>query len=227
MPFLQEISQENLAQKERICHMARKKDRFGTQGSGKRGSSKKAVGPSGSSQQKRRLYAEVTIGALTGEISAEHLYDPPTQPYRGSTSHIWPLEKALEDLVDGGYVIDLRPLADHPALFSWVYRAPMPNGRLEGHEIDRLSEEVRQCASGMAGGLQGDFQKLALLMANRIGEPIDESAGPFDSVSVAYRAAYWGSRGALIGNTLYWSDGRQQMIGDSNTQKAMLPSPRN
>lgn len=173
------------------------------------------------SQEARTSYAEITIAALTGEISATHLFDP-TQGHtcHGSTSGIWPLERALSDLVEGGYIIDLRPLAEHPQLVSWVFCAPMPNGQLEGDEKAALSDEVRQSAREMLPGLQGTFQQLALLIAIRAGEPMDGSAGPFDTVSASYRARYWGSRGARIGKrmgrVLCWSDGEQSLIGTSN-----------
>jgi hypothetical protein len=173
----------------------------------------------------RTYYAEIIIGALTGSISAQHLYDPPEHSSHGFTSCLWPLERALEDLTEGGYVIDLRPLADHPQLRSWVYQAPMSNGRLEGNEIDRFSDEERQAAQQMLSGLEGDFQKLAYLAAQRIGEPLDGGAGPFDAVSASCRAAYWGSRGARIGkrvgNILYWSDGKQQAIGSPGDSTAL------
>ena len=169
------------------------------------------------SKQREPQYAEITIAALTGEVSAKEFYDPPTQPSRGSVSGIWSLERAWENLADGGYVIDLRPLAPHPKLFTWVYQAPMPNGCIEGNEIDRLSAGARESAGQMLYGLQGEYQQLAFLASKGIGEPIDGSAGPFDYVSASYRAMYWGSRGARIGkrvgNAIHWSDGRQQVIG--------------
>jgi hypothetical protein len=172
-------------------------------------------------------YAEVTIAALTGEISAEHLYNPPPQPDIGSTSGIWPLERALENLADGGFVFDLRPLADHPNIASWAVRAPMPSGRIDGDDRDRLSDEAREAAGEMVDALQGDFRTLAILASKRFGEPLDGSAGPFDYVSSTSRTLYWGSRGALIGrrvgNLLCWSDGRQQTIGNPDAQNATLP----
>ena len=162
-------------------------------------------------------YAEITIAAWTGEISAEHLYDPPSQPHRGSTSGIWYLEHALEDLAEGGYVLDLRPLADHPHIASWAVRSPMPNGRIDGDDIDRLSDKARKAAGEMIDAFQGDLKKIAILASTSFGEPLDGTAGPFDYVSSTSRVLFWGSRGALIGkrvgNLLYWSDGRQQTIG--------------
>jgi hypothetical protein len=160
------------------------------------------------------------IGALFGSISAQYLYDPPDHPSQGWTTRIGSLEQALLDLAEGGYVIDLRPLADHPLLKTWVFQAPMPNGRISGDEIDRFSDEEREAARQMLSDLGGDFQKLAYLASQRLGEPLDGSAGPFDAVSASYRAAYWGSRGARIGkrvgNILYWSDGKQQAINSSD-----------
>jgi hypothetical protein len=80
----------------------------------------------------------------------------------------------------------------------------------------------------MLPGLGGEFQQLAFLIAHKIGEPTDGSAGPMDSVSAAYRASYWGSRGARIGkrmgNTIHWSDGEQQAIVDSETPERSDPS---
>jgi hypothetical protein len=58
--------------------------------------------------------------------------------------------RALQDLADGDYVVDLRPLAEHPQLVSWVMRAPMASGQVEGLDIDRLPDEVRQAAGDMA-----------------------------------------------------------------------------
>ncbi len=171
----------------------------------------------------RIYYSEIIIGALSGSITAQHLYDPPEHPSQGWTSRVFPLSSALEDLAEGGYVIDLRPLADHPQLRTWVFQAPMSNGRLEGDEIDRLSDEARLAAQQMLSGLGGDFQRLALFASQRVGEPLDGSAGPFDAVSASYRAAYWGSRGARIGkrvgDTLYWSDGEQQTISSSDSSR--------
>lgn len=168
-----------------------------------------------SEQRRRTTYAEITIAALTGEISATHLVDPQT-PTRGSTSGIWTLEKALPHLAQGGYVFDLRPLAEHPQLFSWVFQAPMPNGRIEGNDIDRFPEYIRVATRDLAPWMAGAFQDLALLIANGVGEPTDGGAGAFDMVSASYRAVSWGTRGALIGrridSTLYWFDGKQQPI---------------
>lgn len=167
-------------------------------------------------QQEQRQYAEITIAALTGEISAEKLFDPPRFSERGSLSHLWSLERVLNDLAEGGFVMDLRPLADHPNVGSWAYQSPMPNGRIDGDEIDRLPDGVRHSAQSMLAGLDGDFQHLAFLAAHAIGEPVNGSAGPFNSVSAAYRAVYWGSRGARIGkrfhNTIVWADGETQAI---------------
>jgi len=73
----------------------------------------------------------------------------------------------------------------------------------------------------MLPGLGGAFQQLAFLIANKVGEPTDGSAGPMDRVSAAYRASYWGSRGARIGKRvgkiICWSDGEQQTIIDLET----------
>lgn len=172
-------------------------------------------------QPKRTRYVEVTIAALTGEISGQHLYDPASGYASGSTSGIWTLEEALVDLADGGYVIDLRPLASHPRLIAWFFAAPMPNGHIEGEDIERFSEELRKTTEQMLPGLGGEFQQLAFLITNKIGEPTDGSAGPMDSVSATYRASYWGSRGARIGkrvgNNICWSDGEQQTIIDLET----------
>lgn len=170
---------------------------------------------------KRPQYAEVTISASTGGIIGKHLCDPTSGYAGGYTSGIWPLEKALADLAEGGYVIDLRPLAAHPDLVVWAFVAPLPNGRIEGEHIERFPEELRETAEQMLPGLGGEFQQLAFLIAHKIEEPTDGSAGPMDSVSAAYRARYWGSRGARIGkrvgNTIRWSDGEQQTILDPET----------
>jgi hypothetical protein len=177
---------------------------------------------------KQTRYAEIILAALTGTISATHLVDPAHPHSRGSTSGIWPLERALADLAEGGYVIDLQPLAAHPQLLSWVLRAPMPNGRLEDEEIERLPDEVREAARDLMPWPGGEYQWLAFLAATRAGEPADGSASPFDSVSAASLAAYWGSRGARIGrrrgHTIYWSDGQRQPLAAPARQDASRPS---
>ncbi|HVB24635.1 MAG TPA: hypothetical protein VNG51_22045 [Ktedonobacteraceae bacterium] len=189
--------------------------------------------PAPTPEQERRIqFSEVTIAAWTGEVSGQHLYDPRSGYASVSTSGMYgtnALQRALPDVAEGGYVIDLRPLADHPQITTWVFQAPMPNGRVEGDDIERFPDDVRKAAGEMAGpfGLQGAFQDLALLAAAKVGEPVDGSAGPFDTVSAAYRAVYWGSRGALIGkrvgNTLQWSNGTQQTIEGKVTP---VPSPQ-
>ena len=170
-------------------------------------------------RERRIQFSEVTFAAWTGEASGEHLFVPGGN--RGSTSGMYGeqgRERALSDLAEGGYVIDLRPLADHQQLTTWVFNAPMSNGRIEGDDINRLSDDVRKAASEMAQpfGLQGAFRDLALLAAAKVGEPVDGGAGAFDTVSAQYRATWWGSRGALIGkrvgDTLHWSNGSEQKI---------------
>ncbi|MHB8598391.1 MAG: hypothetical protein ACYDER_16430 [Ktedonobacteraceae bacterium] len=187
--------------------------------------------PAPTPERERHIqFSEVTFAALTGEASGEHLLVPGGN--RGSTSGMYSeqgSERALRDLAEGGYVIDLRPLAKHPHITTWVFQAPMPNGRVEGDDIDRLPDDVRKAAGEMAGtfGLQGAFQDLALLAAAKVGEPVDGSAGAFDTVSAAYRATWWGSRGAFIGkrvgDTLRWSNGTQQTIEGKVTP---VPSPQ-
>ena len=183
---------------------------------------------SSSRRGKQTRYAEITLAALTGAISATHLCDPADPQSRGSTSGIWSLERALEDLAEGGYVIDLRPLAAHPQLLSWVLRAPLSNGRLEDEQIERLPDEVREAARDLMPWLGGAYQWLAFLAATRSGEPADGSAGPFDGVSAASLAAYWGSRGARIGkrrgNAIDWSDGQRQPLAAPGRPAA--PRPR-
>lgn len=168
-------------------------------------------------KERRTQFSEVTFAALTGEASGTHLAVPGR--YSGSTSGMYGeqgREWALRDLAEGGYVIDLRSLADNPHIFRWVVEAPMSNGRIEGNDIDRLSDTARQTAGEMAPFLGGDFQLLAALAATKFGEPQDGGAGMFDSVSAAYRALWWGEKGARIGrrvgDTLHWSDGTQQAI---------------
>lgn len=158
-------------------------------------------------------YSEITLAALTGEISTQCLYDPPTYPHRAHVSGIWKLETAIERLCEGGYVIDLRPLCGHPDIYKWAVAAPMPDGRLTGDEIDHLDEGTRRSAWSMMPGLVGEFQTMALLMAAKTFQPIDGEAGPFDYVSAQYRALWWGSRGARIGQkangVVQWSDEQQ------------------
>ncbi len=170
--------------------------------------------------ERRIQFSEVTFAALTGEASGEHLLVP--NGNRGYTSGMYAEEgrsRAVRDLAEGGFVIDLRPLADNPQIFKWVVQAPMPNGRIGEDDIDRLSEDERKAAGEMGRspfGLQGAFRDLALLAAAKIGEPQDGGAGAFDYVSAQYRAAWWGLRGALIGrrvgDTLHWSNGNEQTI---------------
>ena len=87
---------------------------------------------------------------------------------------------------------------------------------IEGDDIDRLPDEVRKAAGDIARpfGLEGAFRDVALAAASRAFEPIDyTAAGTFDNVSAAYRAAWWGPCGALIGrrvgDIVLWSDGTQ------------------
>lgn len=171
--------------------------------------------------KKNDVCAEVTFAALTNEASGEGLVTP------GSGKGSWSISgmygesgrlRALQMLAEGGYAIDLRPLAEHPDIAHWVLRSPMPDGRIEGIDIDRLPDEVRRAAADMAPFMGGDFQSLAFMMSARAGEPPSNTreAGPFDYVSAAYRAAWWGAKGARIGrrvgDTIVWSDGSVQEI---------------
>ena len=161
--------------------------------------------------------ALITIAALTGEVSGVHLYDPGGMYARGGSIEFrCNLQQALPDLAEGGYVCDLRPLAGHPHLTSWVARAPLPNGDIEGACIQRLPEPVRESASQMQAWLSDDFRAAATMMAANAGEPSDGSAGPFDHVSAAYLARYWEAKGARIGRrvgkSLRWNDGEDQEI---------------
>src|SRR5579859_4775001 len=83
-------------------------------------------------RERRIQFSEVTFAALTGEASGEHLFIPGGN--RGSTSGMYGedgRERAVRDLAEGGYIIDLRPLVEHPQLTTWVFQAPMSNGRIE------------------------------------------------------------------------------------------------
>jgi hypothetical protein len=159
-------------------------------------------------------YAFITI-AITGAVSGEGLYDPPAYTSKWSASNLW-LKKELAALARGGYIIDLRPLAEHPKVISWVHRCPLPDGRIEGEDVDRFPERVRESSAELAGALDREFQLLAVMMATKFGESEDGVAGPFDKVSAAYLAHYWGSKGARIGkrigDIIVWSDGEQQTI---------------
>jgi hypothetical protein len=163
---------------------------------------------------KVRPYAEIVIG-ITGAVHGTGLYDPPTHNTRWSASNMW-LKKSLPELAEGGYVIDLRPLAEHPQIVSWVVNSPMSSGRLTG-DIERLPEKVRQAAGQMMPMLDGDYQRLAYMASEKIGEPEDSLlAGPFDQVSAAYMATYWASKGARvgkrIGDKIAWSNGEEQPV---------------
>lgn len=161
-----------------------------------------------------RPYAEIVIGT-TGAVRGEGLYDPPTHNTHWSASNMW-LKRSLGELAEGGYIIDLRPLVEHPNIVSWVVQAPLCSGRIKG-DIERLPDNVRQAAREMAPFLDGDYQGLAAMAAQSVGEPEDSSsAGPFDSVSAEYLAIYWGSRGARVGkrvgDKIVWSDGDEEPI---------------
>ena len=170
-------------------------------------------------EKQETVYAELTV-SITGAVSGTHLLSL-EKHYSGSTQTYNPLEYLLPSLAEGGYVIDLQPLADHPQISTWSFVSPLPSGRIEGNEIQRLSEDARQFAADMAEseyGFEGAFQVIAELISKRVGEdPEGNAPGPFDYVSAACRASYWGAKGARIGrrrkSTLYWSDGTQQPIG--------------
>lgn len=163
------------------------------------------------------LCALITVAAWTGEVSGTHLYDPGGMYGRGGhTEFRSGLQRALASLAEGGYVIDLRRLSDRPEIRLWQFQAPMPNGDIEGADIGRFSAEARESAAQMQPFLSGEFGVLAGMMAQKAGEPDDGSAGPFDRVSAAYLARYWGTKGARIGrrvgNCLRWQDGEEQEI---------------
>jgi hypothetical protein len=163
------------------------------------------------------LCALITIAAWTGEVSGTHLYDPGGMYGRGGhTEFRSGLRRALPDLAEGGYVIDLRPLANRPEIRLWQFQAPLPNGDIEGDAIGLFSDEARESAAQMQPFLSGEFGVLAGLMAQKAGEPGDGAAGPFDYVSAAYLARYWEARGARVGrrvgNVLRWRDGEAQEI---------------
>jgi hypothetical protein len=161
-------------------------------------------------------YCEVVVGI--GGIRGEHLQpDPQKTRSEGTTSNLWPLEKALSRLVDGGYVIDLMPLEANPQLASWVWSSPLSNGHVEGTDISRLPESVRESARQFfqMQFLEGAFHQLAAL-ASQPQPSGEEPAGPFDYVSSAYLALYWHSRGARVGkrvaDSIHWMDGTKQQL---------------
>ena len=120
--------------------------------------------------ERRIEFSLVRFSAWTDEASGEHLITPESEYAGGHTSGMYGeagRERALRDLAEGGYVIDLRPLADQPEIVTWVTKAPLPNGRIEGTEVDRLPPEVRESAGGLAPLLDGEFQTLAAMAALR------------------------------------------------------------
>lgn len=187
-------------------------------------------------RERRAQFSLVTFAAWTEEASGQHLITPESEYASGSTSGMYGeagRERALQDLAEGGYVIDLRPLAEHPQFTRWVFDAPLPDGRIEGEDIERLPDRVRHAAGEMAAspfGLQGAFHDLAIAAFARMGEPLDGSTGMFDKVSAAYLAMYWGSRGARIGKrvgeSVFWLDGTQQAIAP-HPQESSSPERRN
>jgi hypothetical protein len=161
------------------------------------------------------LYAEITIAALTGEISATCVRQP-GHSSPASVSGIWRFERALPRLAEGGYVIDLRPLKEDQNLIRWVLAAPLPSGDIEGDEIDRLPEDVRRAAVMMFPFMEKDFHRIGFLMAVGYGKAVDRSPGAFDRVSSAVRAGWWAQKGARIGRrrgrVLRWMDGEEIAI---------------
>jgi hypothetical protein len=130
------------------------------------------------------------------------------------------VKRALVDLAEGGYVIDKRPLEDHPNLVSLVWLAPLANGRIEGNEIQRFSAAERESAAFMANMFEGDFQCIAKAAAAGEFDPDDQKdAGGLDYVSASYLAYYWFDHGARIGkrkgNKIIWSDGEELIIEEA------------
>jgi hypothetical protein len=159
------------------------------------------------------IHADVII-EIDGWVSGTHLLCP-EQPYHGHTRSYGSLEDMLPSLVQGGYVIDLRPLAEHPRIVEWVVLSPMSSGYLEGDDLLHLSDEACQFGALMAQqGFDGAFQTLATSTTR--ADASRKKPGALDYVSSAYLAATWGERGARIGqrrgDVLYWSDGSQQQI---------------
>lgn len=162
--------------------------------------------------------ASITVGA-SGDVRGVHHYDPTSGYARGgSTDFRSTLQRALPDLAEGGYVFDLRPLAEYPQLTHWVFRCPLHNGDIEGEFVQRLPEPVRQAAEQLQPSLFGDMALAAMLMttSNQEARTEKEPAGSFDRVSAAYLAGYWRRRGARvgrrIGDLVRWEDGEIQPI---------------
>lgn len=160
-------------------------------------------------------YVLISLSAWTGAVHADHVSHPPEQPDHGRTiGTLWHLPGMLACLVEGGFLIDKRPLADDPGYSRWVLNEPLCNGRLSG-SIDRLSPEARQAAAQMGPWMGGEFRRLAVEMAAS-EETTDGSPGPFDRVPADVLADYWRARGARIGkrigDSIQWSDGSVELI---------------
>ena len=169
-------------------------------------------------KEQRTQYVLIRIGAWTGTITAEHKYIPDSMFGRGGYTSGYYLDSMLSSLVDGGYVVDETPLADDPNIVSYITKSPLCTGELEGNEIERLPEAVRDSARSIGGFMEGDFQTLASMMALEYGESSDNSAGMFDRVSAEYLAIYWLQKGARIGkkygDKLIWLDGEEININE-------------
>lgn len=148
---------------------------------------------------RRTQYCLVTVGAWTGAIIGAHLFEPDSgyAPGGSTTFNSTDLTRALPDLVEGGYVIDERILADDPKIVQYVMQCPLCSGRLTG-EKEKVSEDMRITAAGMFPLLDGEYKSLAYLLAAGALDNEEGTTG-FDRVSAEEIAVYWLKRGATVG----------------------------
>jgi len=114
---------------------------------------------------KHTQYSKITVAAWTEEIPGTHLYNPEGMHGRGGSTRPYQLSYAVKDLAEGGYIIDLRPIADNENITHEVFQAPMPNGDIEKNDIDRLPESVRECQESRSGydeWTRGSIQRLCI-----------------------------------------------------------------
>lgn len=140
-------------------------------------------------QLQSEQYSSITIGINDGSLIV--VAEPTCQIVGdfGTLPRIFfDLSPALASLVEGGFVIDQRPLIGNPHLADWALAAPLSNGKLTGTEVERFPPIVREAARQLLMELGGTFNTDTFLAAT--SEPVDGSDGAFTLVSAEYLALY-------------------------------------
>ena len=122
------------------------------------------------------------------------------------TYHDRRLNPYLGELLEGGTVIDKRPIMENDSFAKWVWDCPLVEYDLQPGETNECPEP----SPWLLAGLEGTFKTLA------VKKTVEPKWSGLDGISLKDYTEYWREKGARIGirrgDFIEWEDGIKQPV---------------